>query len=88
MRLINVGSTVYYARVHHATGTYDLCELWVRTVYPESFVGVDKKDKRAFILSYDECDISVFDDRELALAVVKEAEKRRKELTTDASDEE
>ena len=59
----------------------------MRTVYPNCFVGVDKQSKRAFIISYDECDISVFDDRQTALNVVKEAEKRKGEFTIDRSEE-
>ena len=55
-----------------------MCELTVRTVYPECFVGVDKDSKRAHIISYDECDETVFDDRNSAVKVVKEAEKGEK----------
>ena len=81
MRIIGIGDTVYFARIHHETGIYDLCELRVRTVYPDAFVGVDKDSRQAFFLSYEDCDIYIFDDRTTALAVVKEAEKRKKELT-------
>ena len=68
---------MYYSRVHAETGIYEVCELHVRTVYPECFVGVEKDSRVAFILSYDECDVCVFDNRESAVALVKEAEKRR-----------
>ena len=78
MRAIGVGDTVYYARIFHTTATYELCELHVRTVYPDCFVGVDKATKRAFILGYEECDISIFDDKSIATVVVKEAEKRKR----------
>ncbi len=87
MKLIGQGSIVYFARVHHETGIYEVCELKVRTVYPDTFVGVDKDTKRAFLLGFDECDIHVFDEREDALRVVKEAEKNKKEFTIDNSDE-
>ncbi len=87
MRVIGLGDTVYYARIIHETGTYDLCELKVRTVYPDSFVGFDAVSSRAFIISYKECDVSVFEDRATALAVVKEAEKRKKEFTVDSGED-
>ena len=87
MRVIGLGDVVFWARTHHNTGIYEVCELKVRTVYENSFVGVDKDSRQAYIISYDECDISVFEDRATAVAVVKEAEKRRKELTVDKSEE-
>ena len=83
MRLIGIGDTVYYSRIHHETGIYDLCELRVRTVYPDSFVGVDKDSKQAFLVSFDDCDEYVFDNRNDALKVVKEAEKNKKSFTVD-----
>ena len=87
MRVIGIGDVVFYSRIHHNTGIYELCELRVRTVYPDCFVGVDKDSKQAFIISYDECDVFVFDDRFAALAVVREAEKRRKDFTVDEESE-
>lgn len=89
MRIVNKGDTVYYARVHHATGIYEVCELHIRTVYPDSgtFVGVDEKSRQAFILGFNEFDESIFDNREDAVDVVREAEKRRKKLTVDKSEE-
>ncbi len=78
MKTIGIGDVVYYARCFQVTNTYDLCELHVRTVYENSFVGVDKQSKQAFILSYDDCERTIFDDRDKALAVVKKAEKNRR----------
>lgn len=83
MKVIGAGSRVYWARTHPETGIFEVCELTVRTIYPECFVGVDKDSKRAHIISYDECDETVFDDRNQALEVVKAAEKYKKELTVD-----
>ena len=81
MKTIGIGDVVYWARIHHETGIYEICELKVRTVYPDIFVGVDKDSKRAFVLNYDECDETVFDNREFALKLVKEAEKNKKAFT-------
>lgn len=83
MKIIGIGDIVYWARIHHQTGIYDLCEIRVRTVYPDSFVGVDKDSKQAFLLSYDDCDEFVFDNRADALKVLQEAEKKKKKFTVD-----
>ena len=59
MKTIEKGSVVYYTRVFPNTGTYDLCELRVRTVMDNWFCGVDKKDKRAYLISFNEIDENV-----------------------------
>ena len=59
----------------------------MRTVYPDCFVGVDKTSRQAHMISYDNCDVTVFDNRETALAVVKEEEKKKRELTVDTTGE-
>lgn len=87
MMIINKGSTVYYARIHHETGIYELCELHVRTVYADSFVGVDTQSKVAYYISFEDCDVFVFDNRNDALHVVQKAEKLKKDFTIDSSDE-
>lgn len=87
MKVIGKGSVVYWSRTHPETGIFEVCELTVRTVYLGCFVGVDKDSKRAHIISYDEYDETVFDDRNLALAVVKAAEKNKQKLTVDKSEE-
>lgn len=87
MKIINVGDIVYYARIFHENGTYDLCDLRVRTVYDDSFVGVDRKSKIAYLIGFNECDVSVFDDRDVALAKVHEAEKLKRDFTIDKGDE-
>lgn len=61
MKTINKRNTVYYTRVFPETGTYDLCDLVIRTVMDNWFCGVDKKDKRAYLLGFNEIDENVFD---------------------------
>lgn len=82
MKILSKGSTVYLARIHHATGIYEVCELHIRTMYPDAFVGVDTHTKQAFYLDMEDCDVYIFDDRDEALRIVKAAEKNKKELTT------
>ena len=81
---IGIDSVVYWARIHHQTGIYEVCELRVRTLYELTFVGVDKLSKQAFIIRYD--DPYLFRERKDALAVVKEAEKQKKDFTKDENE--
>lgn len=68
---------VYYARIIHKTGIYEVCELLVRTVEEDYFVGIDKRDKHAYMFLYSDIDKIIFVDRKEALAVVREAEKNK-----------
>ena len=88
MKVLNKGDTVYYARIIPSTGIYDLCELKIRTIYPDSFVGVDKHSKQALVCSLSDCDETIFERREDALCVVKEAEKNKKEFTKEVENDE
>ena len=81
MKVLNKGDIVYYARIIPSTGIYDLCELKIRTIYPDSFVGVDKHTKQALVCDLSDCDIKVFERRNDALKVIQEAEKNKKEFT-------
>ena len=71
--------TVYYARIMPTTGVYEVCELIIRTVADTYFVGTDKHDKRAYLLSYKNLNKTVFEERKNALKTVKYAEKNRDE---------
>lgn len=69
---------VYYVRVIPSAGIYELCELSVRTVEDDYFVGVEKgHDRHAFLLNKDKTDKIVFKDRKVALKVLKEYEKNK-----------
>ena len=70
--------TLYYARILERTGIYEVCELSVRTVERNYFVGTDKRDKHAYLFMNDDLGKSVFYDRKDALNTVKEAEKNRR----------
>ena len=74
---MNKGDILYYARV--LPGIYDVCELKVRTIGDDYFVGVDKRDKHAYLLPYSYLDIKVFKDREDALEIVRKEESENEE---------
>lgn len=66
------GDIVFYARCIPKNGLYEVCELKIRTVNQEEgwVVGVDKRDKRAYLLTKDEISKRVFEERKDALDVV------------------
>lgn len=64
-------SIVYFSRILHTVGIYEVHELIIRTVEEDYFVGVSKNDKRAYILPYKELDKTIFANRKEALRLVK-----------------
>lgn len=70
------GKVVYFVRV--LPDEVQVCELTVRTVTDEYFVGTEKKDKQAFLLSYKNLDKAVFLDRKDAVKSAKMIELNRK----------
>lgn len=66
------GDIVFYARCIPENGLYEVCELKIRTVNQEEgwIVGVDKRDKRAYLLTKNEISKRVFEERKDALDVV------------------
>ena len=43
---------VYYTKIVPNCGIYDVYEIIIRTVTDDYFVGIDKRDKHAFLLYY------------------------------------
>lgn len=80
---ITKGDVLYYARIFPQTATYEVDEICIRTVTDTYFVGTEKRTKQAFLFGFNELGESVFREREDALALVKEAEKNKKKLTTE-----
>lgn len=66
---------LYYARLT----TFDVCELIVRTVADDYFVGLDKIDKRAYLFYYEDLGKIVFENRQDALDTVLIAEERSRD---------
>lgn len=69
---------VYYARIIPNTGIYDVCELKIRTVKDDWFVGVDKRDKRAYLFYQKDIYNVIFFNRNDALNKVRAAESNKK----------
>ena len=76
--MIKKKDIVYYARTIPETGIYDVCELKVRTVEDGWFVGVDKKDKHAYLFYNKSINDVIFFSRKDALNKVKVAESNKK----------
>ena len=81
MRELKIKDIVYYARIIPSSYMYDICELIIRTVKDNWFVGIDKRDKRAFLFYDTDINKIIFTDRKKALEKVKEAESKKKKVT-------
>ena len=68
---------LYYARIVPRTGIYEVCELLIRTIEETYFVGIDKRDKHAYLFLYSDINNTVFKNRKEALKKVKDAEKNK-----------
>ena len=66
---------VYFARIIPTAGVFDVLELKIRTVENDWFVGIEKRDKQAFLFADTDINKIIFADRNEALKVVKEAEE-------------
>ena len=75
-----IGDIVYYARIMPTLGIYDVCELKIRTVADTYFVGTDKRDKRAYLFSYNEVEECIFLNRKDAVEKVITAEENNKKV--------
>lgn len=86
--IIKKKDIVYFARIIPTTGIYEICELIIRTVTDEWFVGTDKRDKHAYLFSNKSINNKVFLQRKDALAKVKEAEKNKVYISDETEYEE
>ena len=67
---------LFYARIIPRTRIYEVCELIIRTIEDTYFVAIDKKDKHAYLFTYEDIDIILFAKRADALSKVLDAEKK------------
>lgn len=82
---IQKGKMVYYARMLKPVGIYEVCDLYVRTVRDDYFVGTDKRDKHAYLFSYNKLDKTIFKTRQ---DTVLEAEKNAPKISDEQEYEE
>ena len=85
---INKNDIVYYARIIPTTGLYEIHELLVRTADKDWFVGIDKKDKHAYLFYEKDIGKTIFSQRKDALNKVKDAEKNKTNISTETYYEE
>ena len=88
MQELSIGQIVYYARIMPTVGLYEVEELKIRTVTDEYFVGTEKNTKHAYLFGHSTIGKYVFKDRKLALNLVKESEKNKKEVSEETYYEE
>ena len=77
---LNKGDIVYYARIMPSLGIFDVYELKVRTIADTYFVGMEKHDKKAFLLPYSAIGEYVFIDRKDAVDKAIIAEENNKQV--------
>ena len=88
MKQLTKGQVLYYARIMPTVGLYEILELKIRTVEDDYFVGTEKNTKHAYLFGYSTINKYVFKDRKLALNLVKESEKNKKEVSEETYYEE
>ena len=86
--IYKIGGIVYYARIMPTLGIYDVCELKIRTVTDTYFVGTDKRDKRAYLFSYNAVGKCIFSNRKDAVEKVITAEENSPKVSKETYYEE
>lgn len=79
--IYKIGNTIYYARIMPTLGIYDVCELKIRTVTDTYFVGTDKRDKRAYLFSYNAVGKCIFLNRKDAVGKAIAAEENSPKIS-------
>ena len=80
---INIGDTLYYARIMPKLDVYDVYELKVRTVEDAYFSTIDKRDKKSYLFSYNDIGKTVFFNWQEAVDKTKEAEKNKPKVSAE-----
>ena len=83
-----IGDVVYYARIMPTLGIYDVCGLKIRTVSDTYFVGTDKRDKRAYLFSYNAVGKCIFSNRKDAVDKTNLAEENSPKVSKETYYEE
>lgn len=69
--MIEVKSIVYWSRIMPTVDVCEVCELTIRTVADTYFVGVEKKERHAYLFSYSAIGKTIFATRKEALEKIK-----------------
>lgn len=85
---MKVKDILYYARIIPTVGIFDICQLTIRTVKEDYFVGCDKVDKHVYLFNYSDLGEIVFHDRKQALDKVLVAENNKKKINNEVFYEE
>ena len=86
--ILKIGGIVYYARIMPTLGIYNVCELKIRTVADTYFVGTDKRDKRAYLFSYNVVGKCIFSNRKDAVDKTNLAEENSPKVSRETYYEE
>ena len=86
--IYKIVNTIYYARIMPTLGIYDVCELKIRTVTDTYFVGTDKRDKRAYLFSYNVVGKCIFSNRKDAVGKAIAAEENNPKVSKETYYEE
>ena len=78
MSTLKLKDKVYYARIIPSSFIFDVLELTVRTVDDGWYVGIEKRDKQAFLFLENDIGSKIFIKRADCLKVVKDAQKNYK----------
>ena len=78
MSTLKLKDKVYYARIIPSSFIFDVLELQVRTVDDGWYVGIEKKDKQAFLFLEEDIGSKIFIKRADCLKAVNTAEKNYK----------
>lgn len=80
---MRIGDIVYYAQIMPTIPIFEVLELKIRTINESNlndkwFVGTENHTKHAYLFEYDSINKTVFLNREEALKIVKQEEKKCK----------
>ena len=76
------GDIVYYTRIMPSLGIFDVYDLKVRTIADTYFVGMEKRDKKTYLLPYSAIGEYVFTNRKDAVDKATIAEENNKKIVS------
>lgn len=83
MAELSLKQTVYFARIIPKSSIYEVNELKIRSVVDDWYVGIDKRDKHAYMFKESDINKTIFIDRNEALKKVLYAEENKQEVSNE-----